>query len=78
MSGGAIGPGEIDAILYDFGGVIIRIDFDWIFGRWAELAGVPMEQVKSRFPHGEPYRRHERGEIELGEYFRARDMGIPD
>lgn len=65
------GPAEIDAILYDFGGVIIEIDFDWIFARWAELAGVPCERVKRRFSHGEAYQRHERGEIELGEYFRA-------
>jgi epoxide hydrolase-like predicted phosphatase len=72
MSGGTAGagPDSIDALLYDFGGVIIEIDFDWIFGRWAELAGVPMERVKSRFSHGEPYQRHERGEIELAEYFR--------
>jgi putative hydrolase of the HAD superfamily len=65
------GPRDIDAILYDFGGVIIEIDFDWIFARWAELARVPLERVKGRFSHGEAYRRHERGEIELGEYFRA-------
>lgn len=73
MSGEAArpGPGDVDAILYDFGGVIIEIDFDRIFARWAELAGVPIERVKSRFSHGEAYGRHERGEIELGEYYRA-------
>ena len=73
MSAGESGPGprEIDAILYDFGGVIIEIDFDWIFDRWAELAGVSRDRVKRRFSHGEAYQRHERGEIELGEYFRA-------
>lgn len=71
-------PAEVDALLYDFGGVIIDIDFDWIFGRWAELAGVPMQQVKSRFSHGEAYQRHERGEIDLADYFRAvrREIGI--
>lgn len=69
---------QLDAILYDFGGVIVEIDFDWIFGRWAELAGVPMERVKGRFSHGEAYQRHERGEIELGEYFRElrRELGV--
>lgn len=67
---GLVTPREVDALLYDFGGVIIEIDFDWIFGRWAQLAGVPMEQVKGRFSHGDAYQRHERGEIELGEYFR--------
>lgn len=64
-------PRDVDALLYDFGGVVIEIDFDGIFARWAELAGVPMGQVKRRFSHGDAYQRHERGEIELGEYFRA-------
>lgn len=37
-----------------------------------------MEQVKSRFSHGEAYQRHERGEIDLAEYYRAlrREIGI--
>jgi glucose-1-phosphatase len=65
------GPADVDAILYDFGGVIIEIDFDWIFGRWAELAGVSLARVKKRFSHGQAYQRHERGEIEIGEYFSA-------
>jgi HAD superfamily hydrolase (TIGR01509 family) len=80
MSGAAAlpRPVEVDAILYDFGGVIIEIDFDWMFERWSELAAVPLERVKRRFSHGEAYRRHERGEIELGEYFRAlrAELGI--
>ena len=75
---GLVTPREVDALLYDFGGVIIEIDFDRIFARWAELAGVPFERVKGRFSHGEAYQRHERGEIELGEYYRAlrAELGI--
>ena len=71
-------PEEIDALLYDFGGVLVKIDFDWIFDRWAELAGVPMQQVKGRFSHGGAYRRHERGEIDLPAYYRElrRELGI--
>ena len=65
------GVAEIDALVYDFGGVLIKIDFDWIFRRWAELADVPFEQVKGRFSHGGAYRRHERGEIDLAAYFEA-------
>ena len=63
--------GEVEALLYDFGGVVVKIDFDWIFARWAELAGVPMRQVKERFTHGGAYRRHERGEIDLPAYYEA-------
>ena len=65
------GTGDIDALVYDFGGVVIEIDFDRIFARWAELARVPFEQVKARFSHGGAYRRHERGEIDLAAYFEA-------
>ncbi|HYC38555.1 MAG TPA: HAD family phosphatase [Usitatibacter sp.] len=74
----AAGREDIDAILYDFGGVVIEIDFDWIFERWAQLAGVPMERVKSRFSHGEAYQRHECGEITLEEYYESlrRELGI--
>jgi FMN phosphatase YigB (HAD superfamily) len=66
----APGPSTIDAIVYDFGGVIVNIDFDWVFQRWAELGNVPMEQVKRGFTHGSAYQRHERGEIDLAEYYR--------
>lgn len=70
--------GEIDALLYDFGGVLIKINFDLIFERWAELAQAPFEQVKARFSHGGAYRRHERGEIDLAAYYQAlrAELGI--
>lgn len=83
MSGPAVasdapGTEEIDALLYDFGGVLIQIDFDNIFRRWAELAQVPFEQVKGRFSHGSAYRRHERGEIDLARYYEAlrKELGV--
>jgi glucose-1-phosphatase len=64
-------PKDVEVLLFDFGGVIIEIDFDRVFDRWATLAGVPFAQVKSRFTHGEAYQRHERGEIGVAEYFAA-------
>ena len=69
---------EIQALLFDFGGVIIEISFDRVFARWAELARVPFAQVKERFSHGEEYQRHERGEIDIAAYFASlrRDLGI--
>lgn len=62
---------EIDALLFDLGGVLVKIDFDRVLQRWAELAGVGFSQVKSRFDHGEAYQRHERGEIDAAAYFQS-------
>ena len=69
---------EIDALLYDFGGVVAHIDFDRILQRWAVLAGVPVEELRPRFTHGEAYQRHERSEIGMAEYCGAlrRELGI--
>lgn len=59
----------VEALLFDFGGVLIEIDFDRVFARWAGLAGVPFGQVKARFEHGEAYRAHERGEIDAATFY---------
>jgi putative hydrolase of the HAD superfamily len=59
----------VEALLFDMGGVLIEIDFDRVFQRWAGLAGVPFEQVKSRFEHGAAYEAHERGEIDAAQFF---------
>ena len=59
----------VEALLFDFGGVLIEIDFDRVFERWAELAGVPVAQVKSRFEHGSAYEAHERGEIDAAQFY---------
>jgi FMN phosphatase YigB (HAD superfamily) len=63
------GREDIDALLYDFGGVIIEVDFDRVFARWSELSGLPMEQVKARFRHGEEYNAHERGRLPAHEFY---------
>lgn len=69
---------KAQALLYDFGGVLVEIDFDRVFARWAQLAGVAFEHVKSRFSHGDAYQRHERGEIGREAYYASlrRDLGI--
>ena len=55
--------GDIDALLYDFGGVVIEIDFERVFARWSELSGIPVAEVKARFKHDESYDAHERGRL---------------
>lgn len=68
----------VGALLYDLGGVLIEINFDWILERWAQLGGVAFADLKARFSHCEAYQRYERSEIGLEEYFAAlrRDLGI--
>jgi FMN phosphatase YigB (HAD superfamily) len=55
---------DIDALLYDFGGVIIAIDFERVFARWSELSGIPVDEIKTRFVHGEEYEAHECGRLD--------------
>ena len=78
MAHAAAGPGDVDALLFDFGGVLIEISFDRVFARWADLAGVDFERVRDRFSHGEAYQTHERGEITFAAYFQSlrEELGI--
>ena len=71
-------PRDYDALLFDFGGVVVGIDFARAWAYWADAAGVPVSQVQARFAHGEAYERHERGEIGMAEYCAAlrADLGI--
>ena len=59
----------IDALLFDLGNVVIRIDFERVFARWAAHAGCDAALLREKFSHDEPYQRHERGEIEAAAYF---------
>jgi putative hydrolase of the HAD superfamily len=58
-----------DAALFDLGGVVLEIDFNRMFARWAECSGEELETIRARFAFDTFYARHERGEIQAGEYF---------
>ena len=58
-----------DALLFDLGGVVLNIDFDRMFVRWAHHAGQEPAALRARFSFDEFYARHERGEISASEYF---------
>jgi glucose-1-phosphatase len=60
-----------DALLFDLGRVVIDIDFNLAFAKWAEYARCDPAAIAQRFSHDEAYKRHERGEIELDQYFTA-------
>ena len=64
---------SIDALLFDVGRVIIDIDSKRVHRRWAELSGVPVEQIAARIlarvAGQTPFERHERGEISDSAFF---------
>lgn len=59
----------ISALLFDLGNVVIRIDFERVFARWAADAGCDAARLREAFLHDQPYQRHERGEIDAAAYF---------
>ncbi len=59
----------IDALLFDLGNVVIEIDFDRVFESWARDAGTSPSAIKRRFSFDDAYERHERGEIDVSQYF---------
>lgn len=69
---------DYSAVVYDFGNVLVEVDFGRVVARWAELAGVDAAPLRERFVIGESYARHERGEIDIGAYYDSlrRELGI--
>jgi putative hydrolase of the HAD superfamily len=61
----------VDALLFDLGGVVVAIDWDRAFSRWAADSGQSVDTVRARYRFDTPYERHERGEIGAREYFAA-------
>ena len=51
-----------DALLFDLGRVVIDVDFNRAFSRWAEHARCDQKLISERFRHDTAYERHERGE----------------
>jgi len=71
-----------DALLFDLGGVVMGIDWDRAFLRWAQSCGEDAQDLGMRFTFDEPYERHERGEIGELDYYaalrRSLAIDIPD
>ena len=58
-----------DALLFDLGGVVMGIDWDPMFRRWAEACDRSPGELRRLWAPDEAYERHERGEIGEHEYF---------
>ena len=73
MSGAAV-----DALLVDFGNVVVAIDFGRVFAAWSEDSGVPADRIAARFSFDAAYRAQERGEIDATAYFASlrKTLGI--
>ena len=66
-----LSPGAADALLFEFGRVVLDIDFNKTLSCWAGHAGCEPAQLLTRFVRDEIYHRHETGEISDAEYFAA-------
>jgi hypothetical protein len=64
-----LSPGAADALLFDLGRVVIDIDFNKAFERWAGHAGCEPANLAERFMRDEIYLRHEKGQITDAEFF---------
>lgn len=62
---------QVDAFLFDAGGVLIEVDMRRALADWAQCAGVPATELAARFGVDAAYKAHECGEISSTEYFAA-------
>ena len=60
---------QVDAIVFDLGGVLVDVDFRRALEHWAAAARVPVEALASRWQRDEAYCAHERGELDDAGYF---------
>ena len=60
---------QVDAIVFDLGGVLVDVDFRRGLEHWAAAARVPVESLASRWQRDEAYCAHERGELDDAGYF---------
>ncbi|MBK1616284.1 hypothetical protein CKO44_22785 [Rubrivivax gelatinosus] len=62
-------PTPPKALLFDVGNVLIDVDFSRVLAAWAPFSALPPDELARRFGADEPYRRHERGELDSPAYF---------
>jgi HAD superfamily hydrolase (TIGR01509 family) len=60
---------QIDALLFDFGNVLVKVDFSRVLAAWARAAGVPAARLAARFNVDDAYCAHERGTLDDAGYF---------
>jgi glucose-1-phosphatase len=71
-----LSPGDADALLFDLGRVIFKIDFNKALACWAGHAGCEPAEIAARFVREEHYRHHEIGTISDEAYFDSLRRGL--
>ncbi len=71
-------PGDADALLFDLGRVVLKIDFPRALACWAGHAGCQPSEIAARWAIDETYHHHERGTISDEAFFDElrRSLGI--
>ncbi|OOG39917.1 HAD-IA family hydrolase [Polaromonas sp. A23] len=60
---------QVQALLFDLGGVVIDIDFNRAFEHWQPVSRLSLDEIKAGFQFDAAYQQHERGEITAAQYF---------
>jgi glucose-1-phosphatase len=60
---------KIEGLLFDLGGVVIDLDFEFAFQAWEQWSKFSVDDLLHNFKMDEAYEKHERGEINTSEYF---------
>jgi putative hydrolase of the HAD superfamily len=72
----------VDALLFDLGGVLVRIDFDRALAHWAACSGTEVAALRPRFKFDDTLARYECGEVQASDYYatlrRSLGIDIPD
>jgi putative hydrolase of the HAD superfamily len=64
-----LSPGDADALLFDLGRVVFKIEFEKALACWAGHAGCEPAEIAARFVRDQTYEHHERGTISDEAYF---------
>ena len=62
---------NVEALLFDLGGVVITLDWERALSSWARDSGESIENLRRRLKFDAAYERHERGAIGESEYYAA-------